>query len=899
MKVDTNLQNSNKSICENINDIKLLGRWKSSINILNLLRNLVDSIIVKVKNGWNNVDMSHQEMRESVRFVKENTQYKIIRDFHRLLQVSSSHYTNDEFGSETLILKYLEHLYKIRKFVKHELNLEILINLEEFPYNLDELSKGYYRQIIEWIWKPTIEPLKKDKYYIVKKKPIILEWNILYEITFTWLSDKLNKSDRFIGFTNIDIFDNYAVELILAKQNIKVFGKDIQVFYITNYNISVRPAELMNLAKVFGNSDLKIRRWDINYNIIMDYIKEYWLSLVDILWDDSLYGLLKNRIRTDLQSYSILEVFKNARSFVINQKPWSNIIRYLLFILNNRIIKDQKFDQPCYKLSNLHLYIWVKLFDDIPFIFSPIWHNPRFSDLIQCIDSSDKEDEFLARYLKNNAETGWKLYTLSWDLEDKFDNLDNLIQAYYNKLYYKKECIVKEQKMLYIKSYEENVIDIINKMWELSSSWLQNYSSFSKKRVDELALNIDDPNKEKVLSQLFLNSKIAFIYWSAWTWKTRLIEYISWIFSDHDKLYITQTLTALDNLERRIKYENKSFLTSTKAKIWNYKCDILFIDESSTISNRDMREILCSWNIEYEYLIFVWDTYQIESIQFGNWFSIAEYVFPSISYYLDNTRRTNDQSLLKLWTKTRELDESLITYISQWNYWCELNEQIFEKYSDDEIILCLNYDGIYGINSINNYMQTNNEQAGIEIRNKLYKVDDPIVFNDLANNRYRFWYAVYNNLKWRIVKISDEKDYIDFYIGLYISLTPLDIWWDVELVDEQYGIFDSIIKFPVYKKKQTQWEDDDDESSATHIVPFDIAYAMSIHKAQWLEYESVKIVITDEIEERVTHNIFYTAITRAKINLQIYSSPEVLNNIISNMSLINSKADANILKNKI
>jgi len=41
-------------------------------------------------------------------------------------------------------------------------------------------------------------------------------------------------------------------------------------------------------------------------------------------------------------------------------------------------------------------------------------------------------------------------------------------------------------------------------------------------------------------------------------------------------------------------------------------------------------------------------------------------------------------------------------------------------------------------------------------------------------------------------------------------------------------------------------------------------HAVSIHKAQGLEYDSVKIVITDEVEELVTHNIFYTAITRAR-----------------------------------
>ena len=61
--------------------------------------------------------------------------------------------------------------------------------------------------------------------------------------------------------------------------------------------------------------------------------------------------------------------------------------------------------------------------------------------------------------------------------------------------------------------------------------------------------------------------------------------------------------------------------------------------------------------------------------------------------------------------------------------------------------------------------------------------------------------------------------------------------------------------------------DDDDEYC---MAPFQVAYAVSIHKAQGLEYDSVKIVITNEAEERITHNIFYTAITRAKKKLKVY-----------------------------
>ena len=58
----------------------------------------------------------------------------------------------------------------------------------------------------------------------------------------------------------------------------------------------------------------------------------------------------------------------------------------------------------------------------------------------------------------------------------------------------------------------------------------------------------------------------------------------------------------------------------------------------------------------------------------------------------------------------------------------------------------------------------------------------------------------------------------------------------------------------------------------------------------------MKIVIANEIEERVTYNIFYTAITRAKEKLKIYWSPETENNVLGKLKSRNSGRDASLLK---
>ena len=102
----------------------------------------------------------------------------------------------------------------------------------------------------------------------------------------------------------------------------------------------------------------------------------------------------------------------------------------------------------------------------------------------------------------------------------------------------------------------------------------------------------------------------------------------------------------------------------------------------------------------------------------------------------------------------------------------------------------------------------------------------------------------------------------------------------------------SIISFSINRYRSTDEDDEDDDST---LVPFQVAYAVSIHKAQGLEYDSVKIVITNETEEQITHNIFYTAITRAKNKLKIYWSPETEKSVLERLELKNYNKDAYLL----
>ena len=156
---------------------------------------------------------------------------------------------------------------------------------------------------------------------------------------------------------------------------------------------------------------------------------------------------------------------------------------------------------------------------------------------------------------------------------------------------------------------------------------------------------------------------------------------------------------------------------------------------------------------------------------------------------------------------------------------------------------------------------------------------------------------LYNNLKGKIVDITIEKSKITFILDIDVILT------EIQCQREKFKFVNSL-----ENEEKTRIELDviseDDELSEDEqiltIIPFQIAYAVSIHKAQGLEYDSVKVVIPSNNSNKITHSIFYTAITRARNKLKIYWSAETMNKVIE--GFFNEKKDdntLNLLKNRL
>lgn len=898
--IDRAILDTNATICKNISIFDDSDRGLLSQNILQNLRNFIEHISLKIyaHNKGIEVGDNFDNIQKGNSYVNAQGRLKFLSKFHTLLTISVSHYTLDGENSERLMLKYYEYLLKIKSYLKKEYNFEVLENIDQFPISIDPAFAYYYEQIATKINEVKLARKKSSYdggYYIQKIKPFFVNKEVYYEVTFTVANDYTSKFDRLIAFTKLDITTNYAVKLNISIDTIEVFGSQMPIRIIDDWEVSIRPCELKHFASIFGVN----REWSrtVEYNNLMSFLKRTGFTLVEVVdLSNTHYQHFRNLIQEKARATNILSLLDTARSLLKNKNPGSNVIRYLLFKLNNRIIKDQYDPNACRLLSNLMLKVGCKPFDEMPFVTSLVGHNPKLHDLFDCISFVGREYELLARKITTNIETKGKLYTARREIIG-FDDVDLLMQRYNNNLYFKHkpQRLLEDYKShLYINGYEDNTVRIINIIKDLTRVGIQNYSASVDSWLPQSGVD-DKEEKMPALRKMFDNSSVSLVYGAAGTGKTTLIKHISNYFHDARKLYLANTNTAVNNLERNISVKNSVFST-VYSFCYNQRIDIeydlLIIDECSTISNEDMLRVL--QKSSFKYLILVGDIYQIESIRYGNWFSAVRSFMPDSSVIeLTKPFRTKKENLLTLWNKVRNLDDDILEHITKNDnrYSSILNESVLESTDDDEIILCLNYDGLYGINNINHFLQGNNPNKEVTWGVHTYKVGDPILFNESK----RFMPSIYNNQKGRIAGIEIKDSKICFDIELDKVITSFDaLNSNLYLVgNSENG--NSIIRFHVDNLPDT---DNDDDSISTAIVPFQVSYAVSIHKAQGLEYNSVKVVIANETEEMVTHNIFYTAITRAREKLKVYWSQETENKVLKGFEKRDSRKDVSLLAAK-
>lgn len=897
LEIDRKIKDIDKTICDNIALLDFTGVTRALIshNLLAQSRNLVEHIGVKISGQGADIDVNWETIPAAKDFIKRNNKYLFLRQFHTFLQESKSHYTPDDEGAERLVLKYYRYYLQLRNFMQKEYQMEILGNLEKFPVDTDKSVQEYHEKIAERvkIQRQITDLTYVYRTYVRKVVPFIVNEAVYYEIILTPAYDTTSKFDRFVCYSSILVPSHYSIKAAIFYEEIQLQDKKMPVNILTDYMVSIRPCELNNFASLFGDR-IEMSADHSEYTGMMTYLSYSGASLLEIAESgDEEYQRIKSQMFGKSRVHHFEHTLDKSRELILSGKAGSNIIRYLLHTMNNKVIKMQRCSESNGKLSGLMLKWGCIPFDTMPFASSLIQHNPSSTDLFGSIDPEGREHELIVRYINMNMSVNPRLYTPLKEIEEFTDRIDDQIRKFNSKLYdnkkHQRRRIEIFGQSLYVKESYDDIKLIMEKLLEASEDGVQGFSDAIEAWID--GAKVDSEEKRTILREMFTESHVALIYGAAGTGKTYIINHISQFFDEQDKLFLASTNPAVENLRRKVSAQNCEFKTIRKFLMSSHlktDYDILVIDECSMVSNSDMAELLET--VDYKLLILVGDTYQIESIAFGNWFSMAKYFVPKYAWNeLEKPYRTDDQGLLEFWKKVRNLDDDLTEYIVSHRYASNLNASIFSQKADDEIILCLNYDGLYGINNINRFLQENNPNTPYRWGLWTFKVGDPILFNESK----RFIPVLYNNLKGMIVDIEpdDGNDCIWFSIEVDKALTELDVRRkDLELLDT-FTLGKSVVRFRVTRKKDS---DEDNDFTDDTDIPFQIAYAVSIHKAQGLEYDSVKVIITKEVDERITHNIFYTAITRSKKHLKIYWSPESQEKILGSFELMDAKKDASI-----
>ena len=834
----------------------------------------------------NAISLGYTDVNEKLAWelAQFNIETKYLSNFLKGLKYIGSRIPDDG-QSERLMLKYYNYLWEIRRFLDCKFNIKVLENLEDFPLCMDTLDTEYYETVASSIAAKDLTPglLKKTRYYIQKKTPFFVNGERYFEITLQLAGMYATKFNRITVYTKQNVSTKYSIQIAYTNAEIDLWGVKNEIKVVTNWKVSIAPPCLNKLGKIlYIHMELSANYGE--YGSLMNWLTRTGMNLLDLI---NLQKFRFNSVISEIYDGKNTNMFREVliklrKDYsVASSKKGKHTVRYVLLNLREEVLEavlPNAFDTK--ELTD-DLYITSRCypFENNPFVSNLAGRKTSkgsIEDILE-ITSNPKKLDIVRPYLAIEhlvRETGELYFDVASvatmeEIKKYNDSLDDWER--------RNGFLIKEDGgTVTIDSYEYMTLYILEKLLNMSHTANRGQRETNLRYLKQCNINFEDSLKKIALQKLFVNSQVMLIYGAAGTGKTTLMNYISNMLGQSRKLFLTKTYTALQNLERRIENPGPesnfiSFDRFTK-KVTLENFDVIFVDECSTIDNRTMKQFLEKIG-ENTLLVLAGDIHQIEAIDFGNWFYYAKDIIETDGANIEllSTWRTDKEELKSLWDSVRNREPIITEKLAMDGpFSSDIGKDIFET-AEDEIILCLNYDGKFGLNNMNLYFQNANENEAFSWEEWTFKVGDPIIFLD--NNRSDL---LYNNLKGRIVGIEKKETSIVFILDIDTVLTERQCSYEdfdfVDVTEKSTRIRLEVITI-----------DDETATEAERIktiVPFQIAYAASIHKAQGLEYKSVKIVIPSYNADKISHSIFYTAITRATERLKIYWSAETMEKIV-------------------
>ncbi len=383
---------------------------------------------------------------------------------------------------------------------------------------------------------------------------------------------------------------------------------------------------------------------------------------------------------------------------------------------------------------------------------------------------------------------------------------------------------------------------------------------------------LSDEQNQAVNNALLSDGNIYIITGGPGTGKTTIInEIIRKVYDYNDSMVIkivAPTGRASKRTEDTIEYRCENIGISTAHKLIGYgnafsdnevkDCDLIIFDEASMASPYVFQKLLCNMDKEKTKIILVGDVDQLPSIDPGDILNDLIFLGVPTSYLTMNYRSddvivSNSKLINKGISDLNFCNSFELVDTSKMDL-SEVNENVVEEASkhmfSEERIETIGNEII-----ISPYVTEAIDYSSTVLNKEMHAEYAKNVRNLSVVGKYYYYEPVIlvkTNYKTGVEYFNGEVGHV---IGCHFTDNFLE--YEIEISNDRTVI-----------------------APAEHVCS---AYAITVHKSQGSEYDDV-FFIAPKYTSFLTRKILYTAVTRAKCNVKIWSTPQILKKIVRNVA---------------
>lgn len=512
-------------------------------------------ILNAYKNGYTNVS---EKLAWEVSQLRVDTRY--LCNFLRGLKYINRRIPK-EGQAERLMLKYYNYLWEIRRFMRENYNKSILENLEKFPLDLDTVDSEYYEKVAKQIENIdlTKRNVRVSRYYVHKITPFFVNGERYYEITLQLAGVYSTKYNRVTVYSKMTITTYYSIQIAYTETELELWGIRNNIKVLNDWKVAIDPTCLNKLSKMLMKHT-KINRNYQEYVNLMEFLTETGMNLFELInMRKERFSQIYNRVFGTTNTHDFGDVLIQIRREYSKSscKVGKNTIGYAMLHMRDEILEDLLPNKFYPKRISEKLFVSSRCY--------PFEKNPMIANLVGT-KTSKKDKESIIELLDDSKVVS---------LVQPYMTIDNLISETGELLFKKSEIgsdavienyntslddwerdkgyfIIEKEGLVTIASYYDTTINILKRLLQLTHNVSLDRQEENERFIKNCGIKFDDIDKKIALKHLFVNSNIMLIYGAAGTGKTTLINYISRMFGNARKLYLTKTHTALQNVIRSL-----------------------------------------------------------------------------------------------------------------------------------------------------------------------------------------------------------------------------------------------------------------------------------------------------------------------------------------------------------